>query len=114
MSDDLAALLNQNAVITVDNLIAVLRQCDEEIARLRKKIRLLSKQQRRTRGGTLLERREIGKEHTRIIDLYYEKMRQGQRPKLVALADEFCVNYDSLRASKVKYDAAWREEKDGK
>lgn len=40
-----------------------------------------------------------------IVELYYQRRREGENPNLRALADEYKVNYGSLRQYKMRYDA---------
>ncbi len=40
-----------------------------------------------------------------IVELYYQRRREGENPNLRALADQYGVKYGSLRQFKMRYDA---------
>ena len=57
------------------------------------------------RIATTYHRKDATLKFEEIVELYYQRRREGENPNLRALADEYKVNYGSLRQYKMRYDA---------
>lgn len=51
-----------------------------------------------------LQRLNTTQQFRAILDDYYERWAEGRNTKLKAIADEYGVNYGSLRQAKIRYD----------
>jgi hypothetical protein len=72
-------------------------------------LQLLGKIQRIAGSASMFRRRAISRTLREVLDEYYARLARGERVKLIDMAAEAGVKYNSLRQAKVRYDAARRK-----